>query len=206
MAGEKARKADLDKEGIVLGDTSKAELDKEGITLAQEVDQDGAVGDEPGTPQAEGKSEGGQEKVLGRGFFARYRLAVACGGAGALLAVVVAAAALIMSSSPEPVSPQTHKAVHRKAQDGIVLDPFMVFYETHEDNRPGILVAQVSLKVDPSVVPTVMGNLYDIRNIIYRRLAGAASAYSQTEIALMLSDDLLDYPIKEVAFLQYQAR
>ncbi len=56
------------------------------------------------------------------------------------------------------------------------------------------------------MVPTVESRLYDIRNIIYRRLSAAANVYSQTEITLMLSDDLMDYPIQEVAFVQYNTR
>ncbi|NTW37032.1 MAG: hypothetical protein HGB17_13100 [Syntrophobacteraceae bacterium] len=88
----------------------------------------------------------------------------------------------------------------------MTLDPFMVFYETRVPNKSGVLIAQVSLKVDPAVIPTIQGRLYDIRRIIYRRLSAAASVYSQTEISLMLSDDLMDYPIKEVAFVQFSSR
>jgi hypothetical protein len=90
--------------------------------------------------------------------------------------------------------------------DGMVLDPFMVFYSTDIPKKSGVLVAQVSLKVDPSVITSIQSKLFEIRGIIYKRLLAAASVYSQTEITLMLSDDLMDYPIQEVAFVQYSAK
>jgi hypothetical protein len=64
----------------------------------------------------------------------------------------------------------------------------------------------VSLKVDPSMITSIQSRLFDIRSIIYKRLMAAASVYSQTEITLMLSDDLMDYPIQEVAFVQFSTK
>jgi hypothetical protein len=87
----------------------------------------------------------------------------------------------------------------------VILDPFMVFFPSSSPKKSGVLVAQVSLKVDPSMIDSIQSKLFDIRNIIYRRLLSAASVYSQTEITLA-SDDLMDYPIQEVAFVQYRSK
>jgi hypothetical protein len=203
MADAPNRKADLDKEGIALAEVSKAELDKDGITLDAPPERAAQEDDRPVEAPKEGTPA---VPDLIRRLLSNRRLVAAAALASAFVVVVVFAwAVVIMHENSEP-QPRKAARVLPRNDDGLVLDPFMVFYETHEENRTGVLVAQVSLKVDPAVRPTITGRLYDIRNIIYRRLKDAASVYSQTEIALMLSDDLVDYPIQEVAFLQYRAR
>ena len=201
MADQPGRKADLDKEGIVFADAGKAELDKDGITLeSQEAKaQEDAAEPSQTKPEAEGKTSPKKRLIL-----------MAAGGAAILVVVIVVLGTVLLRSpdeSPAPIVKTVQpKKVPMFGSDGMLLDPFMVFYETRAPKRSGVLIAQVSLKVDPAVVPTVESRLYEIRNIIYRRLAAAANVYSQTEITLMLSDDLMDYPIQEVAFVQYNAR
>lgn len=199
MAETTGRKADLDKEGIALDDLGKAELDKEGIPLHDAPPQAEAKADEASAEQP-------LEAEPPQNVWLSPKRIMVMGGAAAAVFVLLAAASLALFLHKEPEAPRVIKAARAAFDDGIVLDPFMVFYETREKNRSGILIAQVSLKVDPSRAPYVTGRLYDVRNIIYRRLRDAASVYSQTEIALMLSDDLADYPIQEVSFLSYQAR
>lgn len=204
MTDQPGRKADLDKDGIVFADMGKAELDREGIALeGQESpprEEFPAVAAQPDPPVA-GETPG----------LDRRKVYAAAGGAAGLLVLLVALGMFLVSGTPEEAPPRADGAVQpAKAalfgSDGMLLDPFMVFYDTRTPNRSGVLIAQVSLKVDPAVVPSVESRLYDIRRIIYQRLAAAASVYSQTEITLMLSDDLMDYPIQEVAFVQFNAR
>lgn len=195
------RKADLDKDGIVFADAGKAELDKEGITLESHED----------LPQEEahGPSRTDQEIERKPRFSRRLVLAVAGGSVGLVVLTIVLG--VIIMGSRDDAPPRAARVDQPGKADifgaeGMILDPFMVFYETRVPKRSGVLIAQVSLKVDPAVAPSVESRLYDIRSIIYRRLAAAANVYSQTEIALMLSDDLIDYPIQEVAFVQFNAR
>ncbi len=201
MTDQPGRKADLDQEGIVFADAGKAELDREGITLES---QDAPVQEEAAEPSP--IDQGAQEHARP----AKRLVLIAAGGA-ACLVILLVILGIVLFRSPEGTPPQAAGTVQPGkvpafGADGILLDPFMVFYETRLPKRSGVLIAQVSLKVDPAVVPTVESRLYDIRNIIYRRLAAAANVYSQTEITLMLSDDLMDYPIQEVAFVQYNTR
>jgi len=201
VADQPGRKADLDKEGIVFADAGKAELDKDGITLESQesLPQEETVEAPPPEQEAEVKPK--REKRL---------ILMAAGGAAGLLILVIILTVVLVGSrekaATQAVNPVQTKKENVFRNDGMVLDPFMVFYETQVPKKSGVLVAQVSLKVDPAVVPTIESRLYDIRRIIFRRLTAAASVYSQTEITLMLSDDLMDYPIQEVAFVQYNAR
>jgi hypothetical protein len=203
VADQPGRKADLDKEGIVFADAGKAELDKEGISL--EGQEPEAVAEGPRVPAAPEEAP-----VEERPRHSRKLVMAAAGGAAVLVVLLAVIGFMLVkggADAPETpgVAPQARKAA-TSGEGGLVLDPFMVFYETKTPRKSGILIAQVSLKVDPEVMPSIESRLYDIRHIIFRRLSAAASVYSQTEITLMLSDDLMDYPIQEVAFVQYDAR
>jgi flagellar basal body-associated protein FliL len=200
VENEPGRKADLDKEGIEFQDTGKAELDKDGISLETEESQAHADMPEP-------KSDQEPEKITA----SKKRLILMAGAGAAALLVLLGAIGFFFLHGDQKVTKNVAKVekphkVSPFGPDGMVLDPFMVFYSTTMPKKSGVLVAQVSLKVDPSVITSIQSKLFDIRNIIYKRLLAAASVYSQTEITLMLSDDLMDYPIQEVAFVQYSAK
>ena len=199
MTEEPGRKADLDKEGIILQDLGKAELDKDGIALDVEESPVPAKEQEP-SPDKES-----QKPVLKK----QKPLTVFAGAAGLLVLILAIGLFLYHGHHKTPlkishvIQPQRESPF---GADGIVLDPFMVFYETNTPKKSGVLLAQVSLKIDPSMITTIESKLLDIRGIIYKRLSATASVYSQTEIALMLSDDLIDYPIQEVTFVQYSEK
>ena len=202
MSDEPGRKADLDKEGITLQDANKAELDKDGIAL--EIEE--ALAQAPAPGEAIEAAKEPEVKAAPR---KRMVIMAIAGAAGVLALVVVLVLALSHGKSTPPQKVANAIQTKKEApfgQDGLVLDPFMVFYDTNIPQKSGVLLAQVSLKVDPSMISTIESRLYDIRSIIYKRLSSAASVYSQTEITLMLSDDLIDYPIQEVAFVQYSAK
>ncbi|MGD0821337.1 MAG: hypothetical protein ABSA71_11420 [Desulfomonilia bacterium] len=200
MADQPGRKADLDKDGIILQDVGKAELDKDGIAL--EIEESPGPAKEEGTTPDKGPEEHSAPKK-------RLPLMALVGAAGLL--VLIAAVGLFLYHGHHKAPQKTVHMIQPQREspfgpDGMVLDPFMVLYETNTPKKFGVLLAQVSLKIDPSMITTVESKLFDIRGIIYKRLVAAASVYSQTEITLMLSDDLIDYPIQEVAFVQYSAK
>ena len=200
MENEPGRKADLDKEGILFQDAGKAELDKDGISLETEELQAQA-----------GAQETNPDQELENKPASKKRLILMAGAGAAALLVLLSAIGFFFFHGHHEVSKNIARVVQPQkispfGPDGMVLDPFMVFYSTNIPKKSGVLVAQVSLKVDPSMITSIQSKLFDIRSIIYKRLLAAASVYSQTEITLMLSDDLMDYPIQEVAFVQYSAK
>lgn len=199
MADGPGRKADLDKDGIEFADSGKAELDKEGISLDADEAPKQDLDSGPATVSQTVRKTPGRKRIL----------LMAGAGAVGILVLLTALGYFFLHGQPE--QPRVaQKEIPRKespfGQDGLVLDPFMVFYKAATPKKSGVLVAQVSLKVDPNMIDSIQSRLFDIRSIIYRRLLSAANVYSQTEITLMLSDDLMDYPIQEVAFVQYSAK
>jgi len=202
VAEQSGRKADLDKEGIQLQDATKAELDKDGISL--EVDE--ARGQ---TAELEPKPDQAQVPVE-KPDTGKQRLIMIAGGAAALVTLIVFIGFFLIHAHHAAPNKTVKVTLPKKespfGSGGLVLDPFMVFYQTNAQKKSGVLLAQVSLKVDPSMMTNIESKLFDIRSIIYKRLVSTASVYSPTEIILMLSDDLIDYPIQEVAFVQYSAK
>jgi flagellar basal body-associated protein FliL len=200
VENEPGRKADLDKEGIEFQDAGKAELDKDGISLETEESPTQAGSQEP-DPDQDPNNKPASKK----------RLILMAGTAAAALMVLLSAIGFFFFHGHHEVSKNVARVdqpqkISPLGPDGMVLDPFMILYSTNIPKKSGVLVAQVSLKVDPSMITSIQSKLFDIRSIIYKRLLAAASVYSPTEITLMLSDDLMDYPIQEVAFVQYSAK
>lgn len=214
------RKAALDKDGIPFEGAGKAELDKEGITFISEN-----VSDREDAPKVDQDTPAGptgknrlsfltslKEKLCSLGLKENRRLALVLTGgvAGLVTLLVIGGFALhhAFAGTPE----KTAKAVPSRedplpgSDGGIVLDPFLVFSDTHDSKRAGVVIAQISLKVDPEVVPTVEGRLFDIRDVVFKRLSSAANVYAEPEIAKMLSEDLEDFQVKQVSFIQYQTR
>ena len=200
MENEPGRKADLDKEGIEFQDAGKAELDKDGISLETEE-----------LPTQAGAQETNPDQEPENKPASKKRLILMAGTGAAALMVLLSALGFFFFHGHHEVSKNVAKVVQPQkisplGPDGMVLDPFMILYSTNIPKKSGVLVAQVSLKVDPSMITSIQSKLFDIRSIIYKRLLAAASVYSPTEITLMLSDDLMDYPIQEVAFVQFSAK
>ena len=200
MENEPGRKADLDKEGILFQDTGKAELDKDGISLETEESPTQAGAQDPNPDQDPEKKSASKKRLI-----------LMAGTGAAALMVLLSAIGFFFFHGHHEVSKNVARVVQPQkispfGPDGMVLDPFMILYSTNIPKKSGVLVAQVSLKVDPSMITSIQSKLFDIRSIIYKRLLAAASVYSPTEITLMLSDDLMDYPIQEVAFVQYSAK
>jgi hypothetical protein len=212
MSDNPGRKADLDKEGIALTDTEKAELDKDGIPLGLD---EAAPESDVGTPQStqetnEAKPQGKKGLSLLLMKNKRLTLALIGGAVGLILILSVGGFILYHASTVVPVKttkaikPQEHPTFG--ADGGMLMDPFIVFYDTHDTHASGVLIAQVSLHVDPEEVPNIQSRFFDIRDIIFKKLASTASVYSEPEIEKMLSQDLLDFQVKDVAFIQYQKR
>jgi len=218
------RKADLDKDGIILDDPGKVELDKEGISL--QVDSAAPVKKEK--PATETSQETAAEPAKKRGIpfpswmpwpaklpWKRPEMitipVLASGAACLVLVLVVSGFSLHHALAKKPVV-QTAK-ISQPRQDvvmendgSIVLDPFMVFSDTQNSSSAGVIIAQVSLQVEPDAVPNIVSRLFEIRSIISQRLTATANVYSESEILRMITKDLEGLQIGRVSFLHYQAK
>jgi hypothetical protein len=211
MSDNPGRKADLDKEGIALADSGKAELDKEGIPLGPvEGTNDQVEGTE--SPQ-ENKEEKPQEKKrLSLLLMKNKRLSLALIGGSVGLVLLLSIGGVVLYHALTDIPAKPAKEVKPQGDPtfgpdgGMMMDPFMVFYDTHDSRSTGVLIAQVSLHVSPEEVLNIESRLFDIRSIIFKKLASAANVYSETEIEKMLSEDLQAFQVNDVAFTQYQKR
>ncbi|HQQ14718.1 MAG TPA: hypothetical protein PK764_04225, partial [Deltaproteobacteria bacterium] len=88
----------------------------------------------------------------------------------------------------------------------VLLDPFMVLFDSNDPGESGVVFAQVSLQVAPGMGPNIFSRLFDIRSLIYQRISANAGIYSKNELAAMIRDDLKDLNVKDVAFIQYEKR
>jgi hypothetical protein len=217
------RKADLDKDGIILDDPGKVELDKDGISLqsATPVKEEKPA---PETPQ-ETTVEPAKKRSIPFPSWIPWPAklpwkrpemitipVLASGAACLVLVLVVLGFSLHHAFAKKPVV-QTAK-ISQPRQDvvvendgSILLDPFMVFSDTQNQRAAaGVIIAQVSLQVEPEAVPNIVSSLFDIRSIIFKRLVATANVYSESEILRMITKDLEGFQIGRVSFLHYQAK
>jgi hypothetical protein len=211
MSDNPGRKADLDKEGITFADSGKAELDKEGIPLGHdEGTNDSVEGTE--SPQETREEKPQEKKRLSLLLMKNKRLTLALIGGSVGLVLLFSIGGVVLYHALTDVPAEPTKEVKPQENPtfgpdgGMLMDPFMVFYDTHDSRSTGVLIAQVSLHVNPEEVLNIESRLYDIRNIIFKKLVSTSNVYSETEIEKMLSEDLQAFQVNDVAFTQYQKR
>ncbi|MFY9399250.1 MAG: hypothetical protein WAR22_12900 [Desulfomonilia bacterium] len=202
LSNPPGKKAELDKEGISFG-IDKAQLDKEGIPLDEAPADREAPGGEAPAEQAvkrAWKVPGLERKAL-----------VIC----LILGIATACLATVFFVVRSPQAPGIEPAAlpvdppgpaFSPIESELVLDPFMVLTDPREAGESGVLIAQVSLQVISGEMPNVMGRLFEIRDLIYRRLSANVDIYEKNEIAAMILDDLKNLKIRDVAFIQYENR
>ncbi len=192
-------KAELDREGIPLSDPNKAELDKDGIPLDQQrkAEQQAAVEE---APEAEAQGAAPNRKKM---------IIIGAAACGALLIVAIVAA-IALRPAKQPAQPAAIVPVMQPTQftqgGEIILDPFIVSYRPIDDTKDGILIAQVSLEVNPRLAANIRGETHAIRELILDRLSTNAPLYSKQELSKMISKDLEDMDIKRVSFIRYDLR
>lgn len=196
------KKAELDKDGISY-DFDKAQIDKEGVSLSDEDELDAS-------PADDAPSEALEETRLPRSNRRVIVLSVAAG-----ITVVFLAAVTALFFFHEESAPQKAPIVQAKPspppgfdspEGDIVLDPFMVLYESGNPKESGVLLATLSLQVSPDTYYTLGSRMYDIRTLIHERLAVNAEVYSKDELVAMIQEDLRDFNVREVQFVQFEKR
>ncbi|MCD6571490.1 MAG: hypothetical protein J7L53_12380, partial [Deltaproteobacteria bacterium] len=111
-----------------------------------------------------------------------------------------------LNKQDEVSSPQKLPSYQRPQaiEDGeVLLDPFIILYK-QRDGHTGILEAQVSLQVDPRYTSNIQLNMVGIRSLVLDRLTTNIQIYTKKEILEILKTDLIDFGVKDVAFVQYQ--
>jgi len=194
-------KAELDREGIPLSDPNKAELDKDGIQLDQEKKETKKEAG-PATVTEDTKTAANPQKKL---------IIIAVAICGAIIITGLITAILV---KPKPIAteqplPQTSQifAPTQFSDDGeIILDPFIVNYRPMDQSKEGVLIAQISLEVNPRLAANIRGNTYEIRALILDRLSTNAHLYTKQELSTMISSDLEGMNIKKASFIRYDLR
>lgn len=196
------KKAELDKDGISR-DLGKAELDKDGVSLSDELKDD--------EPPAEEALQEDVEQTPAPWW--KRRFIILCAAAGTTVVLLVAGTALFFLRE-EPAKEKAH-AVHVKPspppgldspEGDIVLDPFMVLYESRGPEESGVLLATLSLQVGPETAYTLGSRMYDIRSLVYDRLSANAEIYTKDELTTMIREDLKDFNVHGAEFVRFEKR
>lgn len=201
MPDQPGKKAELDKDGISLG-KDNAELDKEGITLSEAIDDDDSQNE--GTQHADLKESA-------HGANGHKKIIVIASVLG--IFVIISAGVLWFglhketsaSGTPAYTATPVVEAVYTPEGD-IILDPFMILYDTQNSNESGVLLAQLSLQITPGTAANIESSIFDIRSLILDRLSTNARIYSKNELAEILKEDLQRFKVQDVAFIQYEQR
>ncbi len=200
MAIFPGKKAELDKDGISL-DRGKVDLDRDGISLKDEDAGQKAL-DRPVQSVDKGEAEQKSSRKFPMLLWACMGLMLLAGAGGIAWYVLPEHPA-----QPVPFPVDTVESQEAPLSDGdIILDPFMILYDPHNPRESGVLLAQLSLQITPGTAANIEGNIFAVRSLILERLSTNAQIYSKNELADMLTQDLRDFKVKDVAFIQYESR
>lgn len=202
MSNHPGKKAELDKDGIAY-DFGKAELDKDGVSLSDEPGAEESLQEE--TPQA---SSAETPKSAPK----RKTILIASIASGLVLVLLsVGILTYHLTKKPPVEIPITYKkpvsSPGLDSREGdILLDPFMVLYNSRKPKESGVLLAQLSLQANPETAYNIGSRMYEIRNLIFQRLSSNADVYSKEEIAAIIRDDLKSLNVNNVVFVEFDKR
>lgn len=204
MSDHPGKKAELDKDGIAY-DFEKAELDKEGVSLSDEPGAEEAV-------QGETQQTASAAAAVSKPSTKRKTILIASIASGLLVAFIsVGILTHYLTKKPQVEIPVTYKKpVSSPGLDStegdILLDPFMVLYNSRKTKESGVLLAQLSLQANPETAYNIGSRMYDIRNLIFQRLSSNADVYSKEELAAIIRDDLKGLNVNNVVFVEFDKR
>ena len=195
------KKAELDKEGISI-DIGKAQLDKEGITLR---DEEGTTASslEDTSLSLSSKSTDSYQKRSRFLFFLSFFFIVFFITGGVFWYQTAGQNDTYIPYANDTLSKPDN--VYSSHGD-IILDPFMVLYDTDKPRESGVLLAQLSIQTTPEAAANIESNLFSMRTLICERLSTNAWIYSKNELSEMIREDLKEFSVKDVAFIQFESR
>lgn len=200
MADPSGKKAELDKDGILF-DSNKADLDKDGISLSDDEQQGESQEITQQHKQVDKTHQSKNSRFKTLLIISIFLVIASAGGIGFY--------SLHKDNSDyNPyayVTPTIPQNVYTPEGD-IILDPFMILFTSQNKKESGVLLAQLSLQVTPETAANIESDIFAVRNLILERLSRNAQIYSKNEIADILKQDLVDFKVKDVAFIQYETR
>lgn len=195
-------KAELDKEGIALG-KGKVELDKDGINLAKTTSGEAS----PETQPPEGETAAAAPR------FSRRTLLIGAAGAAFLLVVIIGIGGTLWYKASHKVQPPAPVAQLPPLKPQVILntgevplDPFMILYTPQKQGKAGLLIAEVTLSVNPKTAPNVKDKLYEIRALIQAYLSQNVEVYTQFELTEMLKERLRAFDVSDVTFTRFELK
>jgi len=195
------RKAELDKDGIFF-EKDKAELDKDGISLSDEEYNGGSQEEQLPPDDTVETPKGTNQRFKG--------LIIA-----SIVGIILIASGVILWNTQRKITPapvpdryvEVREPETMYSPEGdIVLDPFMILLNTQSPHTSGVLLAQLSLQITPGTAANIESTIFAVRSLILERLSTNAQIYSKNELAEMLKQDLQNFKVKDVAFIQYEIR
>lgn len=203
MADNPGKKAELDKDGLSY-DIGKAQLDKEGMTLSDEK--------KAAAPEKNAPTETPQESLSPEKPSRRRLILIASAVAG-MVVIITAGILTYVFTREKPKEAPAVAYVKPTPPPGldsptgeITLDPFMVLYTPAGPKESGVLLAQLSLQTSPEITYSIGSRMFEIRSLIYQRLAANAEVYSKAELLAMLREDLKTFNIRDVGFSMFEKR
>jgi len=198
------RKADLDKEDIELSGYNKVQLDKDGIvdkgTSPKEEEKGHKQNDSPSAEETT-EHEEGSHKSFSKMLFL---------GIGLGFVFIVLILFVLLLHGNNKINQKSNVMPHTVQNDVVdsgdmVLDPFIVFFKSvHGDNSTRVLIAQLSLVVDPATVPNIRSRALGLRRIIFNCLSTNVQVYTKKEIEDILKNDLKPFGVKNLTFVKYE--
>jgi hypothetical protein len=198
------KKAELDKDGIAF-DISKAELDKDGISFSDDSGAEEEItGDSPEDAAQAAPKQGKTARrriILLASIFSGLALVFLIAGITAYHFLKKPAVEIPVVYQKPPAPPRLYSP-----EGEIILDPIMVTYNSRNPKESGVLLAQLSMHVNPEIAYNIGSRMFDIRNLVSQRLSANAEVYSKDELAAMIRDDLKSLNVRDVAFVQFEKR
>lgn len=204
MENQSGKKAELDKDGIAF-DIDKAELDKDGISFSDDSEVEEQIPSDSSGDAAKGapkNAEASKRRAIFYGsIFASLALVILIAGVTAYYFLKKPAVEIPVAYKKPPAPPRLFSP-----EGEIILDPIMVLYNSRSSKESGVLLAQLSMHVNPEIAYNIGSKMFDIRNLISQRLSANAEVYSKDELAAMILNDLKALNVRDVAFVQFDKR
>lgn len=219
------KKAELDKDGISLPEkkaatSNKVELDQDGINLPEEKVEPEQSENLPSPPAPPTEAQPAvavevKEKLLRvlKGLSRRQKIILSAAVGVFILVILFVTGGVLWhkaahkARAPERLASQLPPRAPAIVNPGeIVLEPFVILYTPQKQGKVGLLIAEITLTVNPKTAPNVKDKLYEIRALITEYLTKNVLVYTPFEIGEMLKEGLRKYDVADVTFTRYDLR
>ncbi|GEM_PF-2788599 len=216
MSGSTEKKAELDSENIDLPEYDKVKLDKDGIEDKAEAKSgnleekdSNKENDEEQDNASKDDSAAEEEKTQGENRLKRFPPKLLIVGIGVMFLLLGAIGVALYighnSNTKEKPKRKNTPVVMTRAEstDGdLVMDPFIIFFRT-KTGVTKVLIAQISLGVDPNHKQDLLSRDFDLRRKILNCLSLNVLVYKKKEIEDILRNELKGFGVRDLTFVRY---